>query len=262
MHRSPSPSSSQKKPQKNSSRPFNRENKFVSLQKMFPEVPAAFINKVLSELIGEENVKRAIAQESFKIQQTTSKDWVKTYYKAFPCSDKELCKHSDCLYYHSLCERRRVYKYFKYNPIICPQASQCPRSDKCESAHTINEVLYHPFVYASEICPYMKLKNFCVYGKICPFFHEANDEDQVFNEYIQLHELLGEVSKELVNIDQEIASKLKKEEDLKQKRKCKCGNIKEFIRVPCGHGSCYQCSQSNNCPVCNISTNVYKIEFN
>ena len=166
-----------------------------------------------------------------------------------------------CLYYHSHSEKRRVYKYFPYSSTLCPQVYECSNSDKCENAHTLNEILYHPSLYRSEMCNYPKINNVCIFDKICPFFHESKDQDQIFNEYMEAHQSLDQLSKEMANIEEEIKEKSKIEDQLSKKFKCKCGGNKEFVRVPCGHGSCQPCSLISQCPVCLIETKTYKISF-
>ena len=52
----------------------SRQNKLPNLKDQFPSVPMIFINKVLSEVIGENNVLSALNQENIKINQTASPD--------------------------------------------------------------------------------------------------------------------------------------------------------------------------------------------
>ena len=237
------------------------ENKLPELQHRFPAVPVLFITKILNEIRGEKNVMDVLTQESIKIEQTTSPDWVRTYYKSFPCSKIEFCQNYLCLYYHSQCERRRIYKYRQYSPVMCAQAAHCPKGDTCEDSHTVNEILYHPQVYRSNACPYLRLQNHCIYGAICSFSHDAEDEAQLLNEFLEAHEQLDSLCKEINGVEIEIMHKMKEEEDLHRKLRCVCGHWKEYVRAPCGHGACQACKERNNCRICSEPSTLYKINL-
>ena len=238
------------------------ENRFPALQEEFKEVPSAYILKVLKDVTGEKNVRSSLTQELAKIKQIESDDWVKNYYKAFQCPLLEFCQNYHCLYYHSLSEKRRIFKYKNYNAVLCENPLPCPNLDLCENAHTVNEIIYHPYNYRSSICPYSKLQNMCLYGKICPFSHDSIDENQMFQEYIDLHNYLDNLSREMSRVEIEILNKKKEEEDLSKKMRCSCGNDKEYVRSPCGHGACQSCKDNSKCKICLKESIVHKINFN
>lgn len=237
------------------------ENKFKDLQNDFPDVPGVFILKVLHEQTGEENVRQALLQESKKLNQYDHPDWVKDYYKALQCPNKTRCISPICRFYHQKSERRRVYKYKKYSHILCPQASQCPDLDQCENSHTINEILYHPLIYQSKSCPYMKYEQFCPLSEFCPLSHEILDESQALEDFLSAHQKLDSLYLALYKVENDIKEKLKLEEDYSMQTRCQCGYDKDYLRAPCGHAACSECYTNPLCKYCRIETTVYKINL-
>ncbi|OMJ89900.1 hypothetical protein SteCoe_7889 [Stentor coeruleus] len=237
------------------------ENKFKELQNDYPDIPGVYIQKVLHELTGEENVRQALLQESKKISQFDHPDWVKDYYKALQCQNKSRCLNPICRYYHQKGERRRVYKYKKYSHNFCPQASQCSDLDQCEFSHTINEILYHPLIYRSKPCPYMKNEQFCPLAEFCPLSHEILDEAQALEEFLSAHQKLDSLYLALYNVENDIKEKLKIEEDYMEQTRCQCGYDKDYLRDPCGHAACSECFSNPICKYCRNETIAYKINF-
>jgi hypothetical protein len=240
-------------------RPLNpspSQHRFKELEQLFPSVPGSFILKVLQDFAGEDNVFSALDQESKKISQTDSPDWVKDYYKAFECRNAESCSNQFCLYYHSRSERRRVYKYQAYAETMCKEL-QC--TDDCVNSHTVNEVLYHPSVYRSKICPFFLSTHRCVNERLCPFAHQENEIGQTFEEFIKLHEELDQVARAVAEAEEEVKVKLLMEEEYQHKFRCVCGKDKDYVRTPCGHGACEKCYMLPNCRNCKSKSEAFKI---
>lgn len=237
------------------------KTEFPELEKRFPNVPAVYIFKILAEIKGKDNVITSLTSESQRIKQVGSPNWVKDYFKAFPCENSELCQNFHCLHYHSLSEKRRIYRYKEYSPTMCPQLLQCIKQDECPCAHTLNEVLYHPYNYRANFCPYFQLQNDCIYREICPFSHEKGDTDLIFQEFLGVHDELSRLDSEMQHIESQIMQKLKEEEDLSKKLRCICGHRKEYIRSPCGHAACQACFTVPNCKICLGASQVIKIRF-
>jgi len=104
-------------------------------------------------------------------------------YKTIPC-EKRACA---CDGYHNPKERRRHPLHYWYATAPCPYVfnaaaadsgqrkgawsdpSECPRGDKCDLAHTVEEQMYHPEKYKTVRC--QRETTGCQWGARCSYRH-------------------------------------------------------------------------------------------
>lgn len=197
-------------------------------------------------------------------------------FKTERCQD--LCQQEDCFNFHSTLEKRRSPCYYTYSALPCSyvykesefvEGNNCPYRDNCRSAHSKNEIYYHPNMYKTKEC------NIPACGKkYCAFRHSEDDIQKFFNEIKSKSEESPKVSKESDQekpeseiSDQEIGeSKLSTEDtsmqenNLKQEGKeeisiskltCKqCKELEIKWVLECGAVLCGKCI-GKTCFVCN-----------
>ena len=102
-------------------------------------------------------------------------------YKTLRCL-QNLCKDQECVYYHTSTERRRPQGEFDYESVPCKfvfvnrsflNPDHCPLKDRCNLAHTKNEIYYHLQVFRVRPCK----SNPC-YSPFCAFVHSSDNENE------------------------------------------------------------------------------------
>ena len=102
-------------------------------------------------------------------------------YKTLRCM-QNLCKDQECVYYHTNTERRRPQGEFEYEAVPCKfvfvnrsflNPDHCPLKDKCNLAHTKNEIYYHVQVFRKSPC-----KSKPCYSPFCAFVHDVENENE------------------------------------------------------------------------------------
>jgi len=83
---------------------------------------------------------------------------------------------------------RRNPEKINFKPEMCPCIVQfssrsepsgryvvnsCPHGEKCEFAHSVEEIMYHPRRYKSNVCSALARPGGCPRGDVCPDFHPA-----------------------------------------------------------------------------------------
>ena len=100
-------------------------------------------------------------------------------YKTLRCM-QNLCKDQECVYFHTNNERRRPQGEFEYDCVPCKfvfvnrsflNPDHCPLKDRCNLAHTKNEIYYHLKVFRTKVC-----KSKPCYSPFCAFIHDEENE--------------------------------------------------------------------------------------
>lgn len=102
-------------------------------------------------------------------------------FKVFKCSNQNKHSEKQCLYYHSMKDRRRSQNQFYYLPEICfaVQSDQkCQHGDYCNKSHNQVEMFYHKDKFRTKFCSHYneekdinEVNNDCPYGTFCSFAH-------------------------------------------------------------------------------------------
>lgn len=149
-------------------------------------------------------------------------------YKTEKCKIGDKC--TGCTKYHHEGEKRRDINIIQYLPVLCPNANDCALKNRCNKAHNLIELFYHPQIYKSLYCPYIEKNRKCPFGNLCNFIH------------------LAEVGNSFTKPTIKCAS-------------CKHNDITK-ARAICGHVCCNNCSQGNECHKCYAPGDTIKLEFN
>ena len=127
--------------------------------------------------------------------------------------ENSYCTQEDCIRYHSALEKRRSPCWYTYSTIPCSYVYKnysftdlraCPYKDACRSAHSKNEIYYHPNMYKTKACNVEPC-----YKKYCAFWHREDDIQSFFER------IKGEMSEESIPISSESREKLEIEGDKK-----------------------------------------------
>lgn len=112
-----------------------------------------------------------------KEQQKAHEEWKSkiakdmTLYKKYPCSKGDQCEREgiNCARWHDEYDKRRDPIEIYYSPTPCltiyneetghfdHETCYCEHGDKCEFAHNLVEIQYHPQMYKVAECPYQHL---------------------------------------------------------------------------------------------------------
>lgn len=96
---------------------------------------------------------------------------------------KNNTKHSEkqCIFYHSLKDKRRSLDKSFYSPELCPIAGYdkyCRDGDFCSKSHNQVEMFYHKEKFKTKFCSFYSssksikmVNNDCPYGTVCSFAH-------------------------------------------------------------------------------------------
>jgi hypothetical protein len=88
--------------------------------------------------------------------------WLRRNPTLYPYKD-EMCKYVQSI---SLGSRESSKKVVMLN--------ECPKGSSCEFAHSVEEIVYHPWRYKQKICPSTGRPGGCSLGELCPKFHAAD----------------------------------------------------------------------------------------
>jgi hypothetical protein len=169
-------------------------------------------------------------------------------FKTEPCSDKENCLNELCSKYHTLAERRRMPIF--YSEQICKFRFNCSEGDRCQFAHTYNEMIYHPKTV--EFCRSREQKRMNFRGV------EREIEKMPFHALKAVHRNM--VAKHSGAI-KELENVLIENTRMKSKTYClKCKSCTfSVVKVNCGHFFCKSCNTSMSCAICNQDSPEYQI---
>jgi len=195
-------------------------------------------------------------------------------YKTEKCQGDCCEGYFNCIYYHSILERRRNTKEFSYRAKMCKNTYvngkyidpiNCGNKDKCLYCHTKNEYYYHPNNFKKKECK----RKVCSYREYCPDVHLDAVEEVV-------REVVGEVVEE----ESEECTVLKKKyKKLKEKLKEKLYSLKKVIEYwtcthcneliknefhffkACGHRVCTECINQSECPLCRTKGEILIVKL-
>jgi hypothetical protein len=170
-------------------------------------------------------------------------------YKTVKCG-KKVCNDPACLFFHTNIERRRNQNEFFYSSVPCmftfidrnfTSPEYCPLKDKCNLAHTKNEVYYHVDVFLSKPC-----KSSPCYSPFCAFSHKEEGEKK---EDEKSEHFESEINQPVIEESIETADRDPKPE-IPPKLRCKSCNLREIKWIlECGAVVCGKCI-SNKCLKC------------
>eukprot|EP01084_Bolivina_argentea_P095155 171085_1 len=104
-------------------------------------------------------------------------------YKVTRCT-KSKCNDVYCVNYHNLEDRRRSPLSYNYIGEACARIFDsktrkftdncygCPANENCEYAHNYLEIWYHPKVFHTKRCPFIKYQKSCPWGFKCSHYHK------------------------------------------------------------------------------------------
>ena len=106
------------------------------------------------------------------------------YFKTTWCPLAENHNRALCVYAHNWQDFRRRPHLFKYINKLCPNwkynnflgqyEDGCPLKASCQYSHGWKEMLFHPFEYKSNPCPYgIKCRMYLLAS--CPYYHTAEE---------------------------------------------------------------------------------------
>jgi hypothetical protein len=237
-------------------------NILPQLEEEFPDIPTPFIQKLMNEVPGIENIKEILSNEISQINSISSVNWVLDYFKAFPCEKGVDCKDSLCVYFHYIGERRRVHKYQDYSVNLCSSIGNCGNYENCKFSHNENEVLYHPDLYRKNPCPYLKIPEGCPNEFLCPFVHNFSFEEEVLKGFKQALDDNDRIETEKDLVAEQILEKMENIKKLTDRINCVCNKEIRCVWVPCGHTSCLNCSENDSCVVCKTEGECFQITYN
>ncbi len=146
-------------------------------------------NLIISEII-DENIDNINLDNDDWLDFQNENDKVREIIMMFKTKHCTSCKDNNsstnnCFYYHEEKDQRR--KPFDnsgkliYLPNICIFGDQCNKKSSCRKSHNFYEINFHPRVFKTKECDFIKIQNIQEIGKvhnyeICPFFHDINDK--------------------------------------------------------------------------------------
>ncbi|XP_068210827.1 uncharacterized protein [Palaemon carinicauda] len=107
-------------------------------------------------------------------------------FKTRLCRYADVCKTKDlCSKFHDAGDRRRCPILFRYSDEMCTELEEtgsCEAKDKCSSAHSPVEILFHCKNFRSSICRGWNQNRACdKVGRVCSYLHPGKPE-MLFNE--------------------------------------------------------------------------------
>ena len=101
-------------------------------------------------------------------------------FKTNECGIKTYHEHKQCPYFHSLKDRRRCPKKYRYEPEMCPSVKlerPCLKQDQCTFCHNTVEDFYHPRKFRTKLCSSAGREDGakCAYGQYCSFAHTEDE---------------------------------------------------------------------------------------
>lgn len=195
-------------------RPSNQHNRTIDVHElieMFPNIPGGVIQECMSthSRQGRDFIIEFLRDYQERILPSSQETAI-FLYKTRECMARQLCKDTYCPDYHSLGERRRNINTTNYSSIMCKSFLNCPRRNECTSAHTVNEVLYHPNVYQSVECTFAKPDGSCLFARVCPYLHNKNSKplpqtdplnDKIETQIQELEKLRNSVNQKTVELE-------------------------------------------------------------
>lgn len=175
-------------------------------------------------------------------------------FKVFPCQEKINCRTANCIFFHSLGEKRRFP--INYSEKLCKEYPKCQQGESCKLAHNSMEVAYHPHMVNKLSCP----METCPWGRTCPFFHANQGKVSLRDRLKQVLSDSKSHQSNLISQNSQIINNLESKILLKKslEQRLNCGECKKIpgniINIPCGHLSCSTCAISHICPVCGIAS--------
>ena len=175
-------------------------------------------------------------------------------FKTQPCPNKKECQTANCIFFHSLAEKRRFP--ISYSENLCQQYPNCVKGENCKFAHNITEILYHPTMFNKVDCPLSK----CIWGNCCIFSHVKSDKSSLLEKLKAELENFTKIMQNNREFQEKINSDLESNKEIKKmlEKKIKCGECKinkiEIIKAGCGHCACSSCAIGSRCPVCGIDS--------
>ncbi|XP_068210826.1 uncharacterized protein [Palaemon carinicauda] len=115
-------------------------------------------------------------------------------FKTRLCRYADGCKAKDmCPKFHDAADRRRCMILFRYSDEMCTdleETGSCEAKDKCSSAHSPLEILFHFKNFRSRICPGWQQSRACdKVGRVCSYVHPGKPEmlyhDKWDNVYVE-----------------------------------------------------------------------------
>jgi len=235
---------------------FTRIKKNKNKEENYPFEEEVKINK------GEDNLPMEFHPDTFKISQCPLMNYCKL--------DPKLC-----LNYHSLSEKRRDLKIYKYNEKVCSNVytqiwkdpRNCEKGDSCQYSHTLYEYLYHPTVFRKNICKYELKNEKCRYLLICPYKHNT---DVVDIKNICCNTYTIQYFKNKINkiIESQAQTIIKLEKVLNYYKCLICKNELSgghVVNINCGkHLICKLCNEGvkKECPLCAHIGDISQINLN
>lgn len=185
----------------------------------------------------------------------------------------EKCHQVNCYFYHHVKQQRRSQDIYNYKPIPChnvyingywERPDICPNLNKCEFAHTENEINYYIENYKKdtlpnevnernekslEVFPLERNENVSHVNQLARFLDDRNKlQNQVYQDELKLNDKINEVDK----IDKNIVL-------LFEKVLCiGCKNQRyNCMLLPCRHMICKYCWNDGVCIRCSIRVSDY-----
>ncbi|XP_064092651.1 uncharacterized protein LOC135205675 [Macrobrachium nipponense] len=113
-------------------------------------------------------------------------------FKTRSCRYADGCKAKDlCLKFHDAGDRRRCLLLHRYSDEMCSdleESGSCEAKDKCSSAHSPLEILFHYKNFRSSICPGWQQNRACdKVGRVCSYVHPEKPEMLYNNKWDNLY---------------------------------------------------------------------------